>query len=85
MSRPINSNINGNIDGKETDAPKPLSVSQDGAGADQTASSANTGETMASETGAAANVGLQKEIGGQKGPEPTRYGDWEKNGRCTDF
>lgn len=26
-----------------------------------------------------------KEIGGQKGPEPTRYGDWEKNGRCTDF
>jgi hypothetical protein len=28
---------------------------------------------------------LPKEIGGQKGPEPTRYGDWEKNGRCTDF
>jgi len=26
-----------------------------------------------------------REIGGQKGPEPTRYGDWEKNGRCTDF
>jgi hypothetical protein len=26
-----------------------------------------------------------KEIGGQAGPEPTRYGDWEKNGRCTDF
>lgn len=25
------------------------------------------------------------EIGGPKGPEPTRYGDWEKNGRCTDF
>jgi hypothetical protein len=25
------------------------------------------------------------EIGGQKGPEPTRYGDWEKAGRCTDF
>jgi len=25
------------------------------------------------------------EFGGQKGPEPTRYGDWEKNGRCTDF
>ncbi len=28
---------------------------------------------------------LPPEIGGQKGPEPTRYGDWEKNGRCTDF
>jgi hypothetical protein len=27
----------------------------------------------------------QKEIGGPKGPEPTRYGDWEVNGRCTDF
>ena len=28
---------------------------------------------------------LPKEIGGPKGPEPTRYGDWERNGRCTDF
>ena len=26
-----------------------------------------------------------REIGGPKGPEPTRYGDWENNGRCTDF
>jgi hypothetical protein len=26
-----------------------------------------------------------KEIGGPKGPEPTRYGDWERNGRCFDF
>jgi hypothetical protein len=26
-----------------------------------------------------------KEIGGPKGLEPTRYGDWEVNGRCTDF
>ena len=25
------------------------------------------------------------EIGGPKGPEPTRYGDWERKGRCTDF
>jgi hypothetical protein len=25
------------------------------------------------------------EIGGPKGPEPTRFGDWERNGRCTDF
>ena len=28
---------------------------------------------------------LPREIGGPKGPEPTRYGDWEFNGRCTDF
>ena len=27
----------------------------------------------------------EKEIGGRKGLEPTRYGDWEKNGRCVDF
>ncbi|GAB4193382.1 MAG: hypothetical protein OHK0024_33560 [Thalassobaculales bacterium] len=26
-----------------------------------------------------------REIGGPTGPEPTRYGDWERNGRCTDF
>lgn len=26
-----------------------------------------------------------KERGGPKGPEPTRYGDWERKGRCIDF
>ncbi len=25
------------------------------------------------------------EIGGPQGPEPTRYGDWEFKGRCSDF
>ena len=25
------------------------------------------------------------EKGGAQGPEPTRYGDWERGGRCTDF
>lgn len=25
------------------------------------------------------------EIGGPQGPEPTRYGDWERKGRCIDF
>ena len=25
------------------------------------------------------------EKGGQEGPEPTRYGDWEKKGIVTDF
>lgn len=25
------------------------------------------------------------EIGGPPGPEPTRYGDWENKGRCSDF
>ncbi|NRB10163.1 MAG: DUF1674 domain-containing protein [Rickettsiaceae bacterium] len=26
-----------------------------------------------------------EEIGGPKGLEPTRYGDWERNGRVSDF
>ena len=25
------------------------------------------------------------ETGGPTGPEPTRYGDWERGGRCIDF
>ena len=29
--------------------------------------------------------GLPREIGGRDGPEPTRFGDWEKAGRCIDF
>jgi len=32
-----------------------------------------------------AKSALPKEIGGPKGPEPTRYGDWERNGRVSDF
>jgi hypothetical protein len=27
----------------------------------------------------------KKEIGGPDGPEPTRYGDWEKDGIASDF
>jgi hypothetical protein len=34
---------------------------------------------------AGAKAVLPKEIGGQKGPEPTRYGDWEKKGITSDF
>lgn len=25
------------------------------------------------------------EVGGPEGPEPTRYGDWERKGICVDF
>ena len=28
---------------------------------------------------------MPPELNGPKGPEPTRYGDWEQKGRCTDF
>lgn len=34
---------------------------------------------------AQAQAALPAEIGGQKGPEPTRYGDWEKKGIASDF
>ena len=28
---------------------------------------------------------MPREINGPRGPEPTRYGDWEQKGRCSDF
>lgn len=44
------------------------------------ANSTDTGQTLDSD-----NSVVQEEIGGRPGPDPTRYGDWEKNGRCIDF
>lgn len=42
----------------------------------------DAGPTEASEPGPRVEP---KEIGGREGLDPTRYGDWEKNGRCIDF
>jgi hypothetical protein len=47
-----------------------------------------TGKTDEKTPGAATGeekAEAPKEIGGRKGPDPTRYGDWEKDGRCVDF
>ena len=33
----------------------------------------------------AKNTPLPKELGGRDGPEPVRYGDWEKKGLAVDF
>ena len=33
----------------------------------------------------AAQPAQPKEVGGRDGPDPTRYGDWEKNGIASDF
>jgi len=33
----------------------------------------------------AQEVTLAKEVNGRDGPEPTRYGDWEKKGIASDF
>ncbi|MEO8241507.1 MAG: DUF1674 domain-containing protein [bacterium] len=30
-------------------------------------------------------IDLPPELGGRKGPEPVRYGDWEKKGLAVDF
>jgi hypothetical protein len=32
-----------------------------------------------------AELALPPELGGRKGPEPVRYGDWEKKGLAIDF
>lgn len=42
-------------------------------------------EDKASEPQAKPRPGSVREIGGPTGPEPTRYGDWERKGRCIDF
>jgi len=43
------------------------------------------GDGTAEPDPAVAETPKAKEIGGRKGPDPTRYGDWERNGRCVDF
>jgi len=56
-----------------------------GSGAELCApSDADSGEQNASQ-GKRQEPGGEKEIGGRGGPDPTRYGDWEKAGRCIDF
>ena len=43
-------------------------------------------EAGASPQPATSSGGSQpREVGGPKGPEPTRFGDWERAGRCIDF
>ena len=43
----------------------------------------NTAKLEASQT--AADTKTAGEVGGPKGLEPTRFGDWERDGRCVDF
>ena len=68
----------GKTDGTSTKKPKAAST---GPLAGPNESSAQLPAT-GSATGAVQPTG---ERGGPKGPEPTRYGDWEKGGRCFDF
>jgi len=56
---------------------------------ESTESGSPTGEAEASVPAqpqpAASDAQAPREIGGREGPDPTRFGDWEKNGRCIDF
>jgi hypothetical protein len=53
---------------------------------DAAAATATGTGTDARAAGSLPNAGaMPKEIGGRDGPEPTRFGDWEKAGRCIDF
>ena len=62
-------------DDTSQDARKPLS-----AAAQRALAEAEARRKAADKTGA-----LPGELGGRKGPEPTRFGDWEKNGIAHDF
>jgi len=46
---------------------------------------ASAGEAPAPDGEAETLPGQPGEHGGPKGPEPTRFGDWERKGRCIDF
>ena len=70
------------------------SAAPNGSGANPPAATPPAGPAQAEaqpQTGAETDAALkgpdQKpgEIGGPQGPEPTRYGDWEFKGRCSDF
>jgi homeobox protein ESX1 len=77
--------------------PKPARVTRTGAAPGQSAltappapipRAAPTGKAPGKPTGKPTGeppTGRPKEIGGPSGPEPTRYGDWERNGICVDF
>ncbi len=51
----------------------------------KTESQAETAESESDAAEPSAPEQPPREYGGPKGKEPTRYGDWEKNGRCIDF
>lgn len=64
-----------------TENPKPEATDSDG-GLEPPQSAPDAERVGGAGRGAPQKPG---ERGGRDGPEPTRYGDWETNGRCTDF
>lgn len=78
MTKPdkvVQSDINAELESNSTDGVLPI--------APQTLPDGkNQQHEVQSSREASAQV---KEVGGPKGLEPTRYGDWESKGRCYDF
>ncbi len=54
-------------------------------GADEPRDMADHGQAEMTEAAVTSPPARPREIGGPPGPEPTRYGDWQFNGRVTDF
>jgi hypothetical protein len=54
-------------------------------GADTQSNSAKDKIVSENDTPVERQLEQQLETGGPSGPEPTRYGDWERKGRCIDF
>lgn len=67
-------------DAKDTEAPVPEAQKPDLPPAAQRALA-----EAAERRKAAAKLELPPELGGREGPEPVRYGDWEKKGIAVDF
>lgn len=64
-----------------TPGAKPAPAASAGAGQHTPPESVSQSDTKAKADASPA----PREIGGPAGPEPTRFGDWEQKGRCTDF
>ncbi|MDP2699089.1 DUF1674 domain-containing protein [Thalassospira sp.] len=72
---------------RETIVQRPKAVPEDVRPAPEPAPelSQDAKNALAEAKAAKEEVERQREIGGPKGPEPTRFGDWEHKGRCIDF
>lgn len=70
-----------------TDVPSSLNPDVPGARRDRPLTAVERAALLEAEARrrAGASVDLPPEDGGPRGPEPTRYGDWEKKGLAIDF
>jgi hypothetical protein len=68
-----------------TDAKKPTVAENTPPAEEAPAGAPTTASATDPNAAAMALIKQVEEIGGPPGPEPTRYGDWQFNGRVTDF